>query len=413
MHKILLFSRRSLGKRPLQEWLGATAGNVVLVTPRTAVEGAEDVVEQHFLGHALVDSYDSWAADRAAETAARSFGVGLVASTSEDDVIRAARLRERLGLPGQHTASALAYRDKAVMKRLARDAGLTVPAFAPVDDAMDLLDFIDAHGYPLVVKPRFGAGAEGVAMLHSAEDLDAFLDSAGTAADSEEPFLPGRWMAEAFVRAPFFHVDGIMRDGAVVHCWPSQYSSGVAEHLKDATGLGSVLLAPDDERTPVLTEFTAAVIAALPRPEQTTAFHLEAWIGDDGRPVLCEIACRAGGVLVADAYERAFGVHLAKEGLRAQCGMPLTLTEQPAAPAPAAAWAIFPAGKGVFAPPAGPCPVPGVELTLHLAAGTRSEGMTYLGESAAGVLVTADTAKEAGERLNEATQWWTLNARWT
>ncbi|MFC5143104.1 ATP-grasp domain-containing protein [Streptomyces aureoversilis] len=413
MHKVLLFSRRSLAKRPLQEWLGATAGDVVLVTPRSAVEGAEDVVEQHFLGHALVDSYDSWAADRAAETAARSFGVGLVASTSEDDVIRAARLRERLGLPGQHTASALAYRDKAVMKRLARDAGLTVPAFAPVDDAMDLLDFIDAHGYPLVVKPRFGAGAEGVAMLHAAEDLDAFLDSAGTAADSEEPFLPGRWMAEAFVRAPFFHVDGIMRDGAVVHCWPSRYSGGIAEHLKDATGFSSALLAPDDERTPLLTEFAAAVIAALPRTEQTTAFHLEAWIGDDGRPVLCEIACRAGGVLIADAYERAFGVHLAKEGLRAQCGLPLTLTEQPAAPAPAVAWAIFPPGKGVFAPPAGPCPVPGAELTLHLAAGTRSEGLQYAGEAAAAVMVTADTAQEAGERLNEATQWWTLNARWT
>ncbi len=413
MQNVLLFSRRSLQHRPLQDWLGDAAGRVVLVTPRSAIEDSGEIVAQRFLGHRLVDSYDSWATDLVAEAAARDFKAGLVASTSEDDVIRAARLRERLGLPGQRPTSALAYRDKAVMKGLIRDAGLTVPHFAPVDHALDLLDFIDAHGYPAVVKPRLGAGAEGVAILHTEKDLDSFLAAAprlGT------PFVPGQWMAETFIRAPFFHVDGIMHDGAVIHSWPAQYSGGVAEHLKDSVGIGSALLAPDDERTRLLQRFAADVIAALPPTGQATAFHLEAWIDGDGRPVLCEIACRAGGALVAEVYELAFGVHLAKEGLRAQCGLPLSLTIQPNEPRANGGWLLIPPGRGRFSPPAGDCPVPGVTLTVHLDAGTPCEGAQYAGHSAASVLATAAPGDPAGTvtgRLTEAAEWWARHTNWT
>ncbi|MFF4160741.1 acetyl-CoA carboxylase biotin carboxylase subunit family protein [Streptomyces sp. NPDC001678] len=413
MKNILLFSRRPLRRRPLQDWLGDAAARVVLVTPRSAVEGAEEIVTRRFLGHRLVDSYDSWAADLAAEAAAREFGVGLVASTSEDDVIRAARLRERLGLPGQRPVSAFAYRDKAVMKELIREAGLAVPHFAPVDHALDLLDFIDAHGYPVVVKPRFGAGAEGVAMLYTDKDLDAFLTDIprlGT------PLVPGQWMAETFVRAPFFHVDGIMRDGAVIHSWPAQYSGGVAEHLKESVGIGSVLLDPADERTPLLQNFAADVIAALPPTDQATAFHLEAWIDGDGRPVLCEIASRAGGALVAEVYEEAFGVHLAREGLRAQCELPLSLTVQPATPRAVGGWLLLPPGHGRFSPPTGTCPVPGVSLTVHLDAGTSCAGAQYAGHTAASVLATAapgDPADTVSGRLTEAAEWWARHAGWT
>ncbi len=344
-----------------------------------------------------------------------------MASTSEDDVIRAARLRERLGLPGQRPASASAYRDKVVMKRLIREAGFAVPHFAPIDHALDLLDFVDAHGYPVVVKPRFGAGAEGVAILRTDKDLDTFLTDVprmGT------PLVPGQWMAETFVSAPFFHVDGIMRDGAVIHSWPAQYSGGVAEHLKESVGIGSVLLAPEDERTPLLQQFTADVIAALPPTGQATAFHLEAWI-DDGRPVLCEIASRAGGALVAEVYEQAFGVHLAREGLRAQCELPLSLTAQPAAPRAGGGWLcllytetglLLPPGHGRFDPPTGPCPVPGVSLTVHLDAGTSCAGARYAGHTAASVLATAapgDPADTVGGRLTEAAEWWARHAGWT
>ncbi|MFB8177722.1 acetyl-CoA carboxylase biotin carboxylase subunit family protein [Streptomyces sp. NPDC055966] len=409
MPKVLLYSRQPLTKRPLQQWLDDTADSVVLLTTHKAAAGAEDVLDAHFPAHRLVDDYYAWSTELAAEEAARAHGAELVASTSEDDVLRAARLRERLGLPGQGTASATAYRDKAVMKTLLRDAGLAVPSFALVDSPLDLLDFLDTEDGPVVVKPRSGAGAEGVSVLRSPADLEAFL---ARQKSSEVPFLAGQWMAEGFVHGDFFHVDGIMRDGRIVHCWPSQYNSGVAEHLQGQTQLSSVLLAADDERTAGLRTLAQDVVAALPPAPLPLAFHLEAWLGADGRLIVCEIASRAGGGLIADAYERAFGVHLAKEGLRAQCGSALTLAGQPAAPEPPTGWILFPPGHGRFAPPVEPCPVPGVDLIVHLEPGTECTGLEYAAQSAAGALVTGDSPQEIRKRLTLLTEWWNLHTSW-
>ncbi|MFE9094094.1 acetyl-CoA carboxylase biotin carboxylase subunit family protein [Streptomyces sp. NPDC007264] len=410
MPKVLLFSRQPLTGRPLQQWLDDTADSVVLITTPKAVRGAEDVLAEHFPMHRLVPDYHSWATEEIAEEAARAHGVDLVASTSESDVLRAARLRARLGLPGQGTASATAYRDKVVMKRIARDAGIRVPAFAPVDSPADLLDLLDAQGFPAVVKPRFGAGSEGVAVLRGPADVTAFLARQRA---SDVPYLPGQWMAESFVVGDFCHVDGIMRDGRVLHAWPSRYDSGgIAQRLEDHSHLSSAMLGPDDPWFGPLTGMTHDVIAALPASPTPLAFHLEAWIGADGEPVLCEIASRAGGGLIAEAYERVFGVHLAKEGLRAQCGSDLTLTEQPTDPAELAGWTLLPPGHGAFVPPSAPCPVPAADLTVRLAPGAVGRGVEHLTQSAADALVTAGTAAQVRKHQEELAQWWYAATDW-
>ncbi|MGW5614133.1 ATP-grasp domain-containing protein [Streptomyces sp. NPDC003877] len=409
MPRTLLLSRQPLATRPLHEWLDGTADEVVLLTTPRVVAGAEDVLAEHFPMHRLVDGYHSWSAERAAEEAARTYGVDLVASTSESDVLRAARLRARLGLPGQDVASATAYRDKLVMKQLAGAAGIGVPAFAAVDSPADLLDFIEDQGFPVVVKPRLGAGAEGVSILREPADVTAFLDREGT---SQVPYLPAQWMVESFVTGEFFHVDGIMCDGRIVHAWPGRYTGGLAERIHDELPIGSVLLAPDDPRTAVLRSMAQDVAAALPPAPHPLAFHLEAWTGPDGVPVLCEIASRAGGSLVGEQYARAFGVHLAREGLRAQCGLPLTLTTQPAAPSVAVGFVLVPPGHGTFVPPGEPCPVPGTEMTLLRAPGARCDGVEHVGDGAAAFVVEAGTADAVRKLLAEAMRWWHENTAW-
>ncbi|MEU3046324.1 hypothetical protein ABZ705_07265 [Streptomyces sp. NPDC006984] len=408
MPTVLLFSRQPLTGRPLQQWLDHPR-NVVLITTPKAVDGAEGVLAASFPHHRLVDDYHGWATEEVAEAAAREYGVDLVASTSESDVLRAARLRARLGLPGQDVASATAYRDKVVMKELARAAGVRVPEFAAVDCPRDLLDFVDAHGLPVVVKPRSGAGAEGVAFLREPADITAFF---ARERGSEVPYLPGQWMVESLAHGDFHHVDGIMRDGRIVHSWPARYTGGLAERVRENLHTGSILLAPDDPATHALQRMAADVVAALPPAPHPLAFHLEAWIGPDGVPVLCEIASRAGGSLVGDQYLRAFDVHLAREGLRAQCGLPLTLTTQPAAPSRAIGHVLLPPGHGVFVPPAEPCPVPGVELTLMREAGAHCQGVEYAADAAASAFAEADTTDAVESRLADAMEWWNRHTRW-
>ncbi|MFF7816231.1 acetyl-CoA carboxylase biotin carboxylase subunit family protein [Streptomyces sp. NPDC007945] len=408
MPTVLLFSRQPLTGRPLQEWLDRPEDAVLITTPK-AVAGAEDVLATSFPRHRLVDDYHGWTTEETAERAARAYGADLVASTSESDVLRAARLRARLGLPGQDVASATAYRDKVVMKEAARAAGVRVPDFAAVDSPRDLLDFVDAHGLPVVVKPRFGAGAEGVAFLREPADVTAFF---ARERGSDVPYLPGQWMVESLAHGDFHHVDGIMRDGRVVHSWPSRYAGGLAERIRQDLHLGSVLLAPDAPATRALQRLAADVVAALPPAPHPLAFHLEAWVGPDGVPVLCEIASRAGGALIAEQYGRAFGVHLAREGLRAQCGLPLTLTAQPAVPARATGHVLLPPGHGVFVPPAEPCPVSGVELKLLREAGTVGRGVESVTDAVASVFAEADTMEEVESRLAEAREWWHHHTRW-
>ncbi|MGF1431017.1 ATP-grasp domain-containing protein [Kitasatospora sp. LaBMicrA B282] len=410
MPTTLVLSRQPLASRPLQEWVDDPADSVVLFTTEQAVAGAEDELAKYFPRHHLVADYHSWTAEAAAEQAARAFGVDRIACTSEHDVLRAARLRARLGLPGQQPASAAAYRDKVLMKQLAEQAGLAVPAFAAVDDPLDLLDFVDAVGFPVVVKPRSGCGSVGVHVLRDREGLEHFL--AGEP-ESALPFLPGLWMAESFVTGELCHVDGVMADGRIVHAWPGQYSSGVAEYLAADTFISSVLLAAEDPRRAVLMAFAAELIAALPAAPDPIAFHLEAWICPDGRVVLCEIASRAGGALIAETYERAFGVHLAREGLRLQCGSEPTIGGQPAELERPNGWLMIPPGFGRFTPPAERCPVPGVDLTVQLAAGAVGHGVGKASNTAARALVSGATADEVRRRIDEVVAWWQRNASWS
>ncbi len=408
MPTTLLLSRQPLTTRPLQEWLDQPRDAVLLTTPK-AVAGSEAVLAEHFPRHVLVEDYHAWDTERVVEQVAREHRVDLVASTSESDVVRAARLRERLGLPGQDVASATAYRDKVRMKQLAAGAGIAVPHFAAIDCPADLLDFVEVHGFPVVVKPRLGSGAEGVSILRGDDAVGAFLTAERR---SEVPYLPGQWMVESFQTGEFCHVDGIMRAGRVVHGWPGQYTGGLAERVRDELHVGSVLLAPDSERAAVLMQVAAEVVAALPAAPLPLAFHLECWIAPDGTPVLCEIASRAGGALLAHAYERAFGVQLAREGLRAQCGTSLVLDTQPAAPAVATGWVLLPPGHGRFVPPTDPCPVVGAEVELLLEPGMMRNGVAHVADAAAQVFVDAQDAQTVRTLLADVAEWWQLSAQW-
>ncbi|WP_329411833.1 hypothetical protein OG563_05645 [Nocardia vinacea] len=407
--RVLLLSRKPLSERPLHEWLPEVVTDTVLITVPGALAGIGADVRDRFRDCRTVSDYQSWSTEWLAECAAREHRVGLVASSSEDDVLRSARLRGRLGLPGQTLESARAYRDKLIMKDTVARAGVAVPRRRAIDRPTDLIEFIEEAGLPVVVKPRRGSASIGVRILRGRGDVTAFL------ASGELPAAPqhrDRWIAEEYVDGDFFHVDGVIADGAVAHCWPSQYSSGNAEAAQRESELSSVLLAPDDPRTELLQRFAADVHRALPSPAFPTSFHLEAWIPAHGKPVLCEIASRTGGALIARIYREAFGVHLSRENLRGQCGLGLELTHQPAAPRRAGGWVLFPPGHGRFEPPTDTCPTTGSELELHMAPGTFAHGPEYAAHSAAAVAVYGDTADQVRQRIRETTRWWGEVARW-
>ncbi|MDA3136846.1 ATP-grasp domain-containing protein [Pseudomonas syringae] len=119
---------------------------------------------------------------------------------SEFDLIRAARLREYLGIPGQSLESAIAYRDKVVMKEYMTHADIPVARFKRVQSSLDIMAFIDKYGYPCVVKPVDGCSSKGVRVIKDRSNLVELFN---------EPTLDG-YMIESFVEGRMFHVNGVL-----------------------------------------------------------------------------------------------------------------------------------------------------------------------------------------------------------
>ena len=85
-----------------------------------------------------------------------------IIALDESDIIRAARLREYLGLKGQHLESAIAFRNKCVMKSIAQNHGIPCASFTPLRSVVDLYDFVKKQKLPVILKPIDEMGSIGV-----------------------------------------------------------------------------------------------------------------------------------------------------------------------------------------------------------------------------------------------------------
>ncbi|MGV9251411.1 ATP-grasp domain-containing protein [Streptomyces sp. NPDC003697] len=384
---------------PYDKW-AAEAG----VRAHLLVSRARYPQYRHVPGAQVFDDYASGGGvERAALELADSVPLTAVVARAEGDLLRAARLREVLGVPGQDRSSALAFRDKVVMKSLVRERGLEVPEFAAVRTPADLLAFVRHHGYPVVVKPALGSGSTGTQVLHGPGDVDALL-AAGLPDDPE---------VERFVEGTMHVVDGLVVDGRMRAAFVSRY---VNDCLSFRAGghLGSVQLTRDDPLTPRLVDYARQVLALLPTPDRTT-FHLEVFHTPDDRLVLCEVASRTGGALTAPAVRAASGIDLDKEWFLAQAGPPrhgLVPCVHGAAPGRSAGWVVFYPERGRLAAlPQSPPPFV-AEQRLRGAVGTAYRGGEKSGVYLAGYVVTGGHAGEVEDRMGEVAAWYADQVRW-
>src|SRR5579862_1675361 len=80
------------------------------------------------------------------------------------------------------------------MKQALREAGVPTAASAAVDTAAAAHAFAEQAGYPLIVKPRSGAGASGTVRVDDPAGLDRALGTfggQGVASVAVEEFVEG------------------------------------------------------------------------------------------------------------------------------------------------------------------------------------------------------------------------------
>ena len=213
-------------------------------------------------------------------------------ATVEAHVLVTAKVREACTIPGISSRTAYLCRDKVAMKQALREAGIPCAASAAVSSRADARAFAEEVGYPLIVKPRDGAGAAGTHRVEDSEALDRLLDTVedGSAITIEE-----------FVDGHEGYYDTLSIDGTVAHDFITHYFPNVLEAMR-TRWISPQMVATnrmDSVDYGELREMGRRVIEAL--GIGTSATHMEWFFGSKGLR-FSEIGCRPPGVGQWDTY---------------------------------------------------------------------------------------------------------------
>ena len=207
----------------------------------------------------------------------------------------AAQVREACTIPGTSVRTAWLCRDKPSMKEALRSAGVPTAASAAVSSAAEARAFAEQAGFPLVLKPRSGAGASGTVRVDDVTALEQSLGvfgGQGVSSIAVEEFIEGH---EGFY-------DTITVNGRVELDFVSHYFPNVLEAMRTRwispqfVATNRIDTAPEYAE---LRDMGARVIAAL--GIETSATHMEWFFGRNGLK-FSEIGCRPPGVGGWDLY---------------------------------------------------------------------------------------------------------------
>ncbi|MEK5071624.1 ATP-grasp domain-containing protein [Sporosarcina sp. FSL K6-1508] len=324
-----------------------------------------------------------------------------IISFSETDLIRAAMLRELLGVHGQNVKSAKAFRDKVFMKQILKEKGIRVPKFKKVEHPADLLNFCTENGFPVVYKPVDGAGSENTEILYTWEDVKHALISTA--------FKP--FQVEEFIEGDMYHIDGLWNNEKIEFLVASKYINGCLAYKEDKY-LGSFILDEDNILHNRLLKYTSEVMEALPSPP-ACPIHAEVFVTPEGKLYLCEIASRAGGARVVETINRLFNFHILKEATLAQCSINYIQKEKKRSHLNSAGWALVPPKNGMLKKmPASIEHEKVIEFLCNAKVGDRFNNASKSVDHILSVIVCGQNENEVEKNINESVSWLNENTLW-
>jgi carbamoylphosphate synthase large subunit len=227
----------------------------------------------------------------------RRVWVDRLEATVEAHIMPTAKVREATGIPGTSVRTAWLCRDKPSMKEALRAAGIPCAQSTSADNPDVAREFAARVGFPLILKPRSGAGASGTIRVDDARGLEQAMQSFGLgrgASIAIEEFIEGH---EGFL-------DTIAINGEVAHEFVSHYYPNVLEAMR-ARWISPQIVSTNRLDAPGYDELKVMarrVIKAL--DIGTSATHMEWFYGPKGLK-FSEIGCRPPGVGQWDVYAAA------------------------------------------------------------------------------------------------------------
>ncbi|MEM7799943.1 MAG: ATPase [Chloroflexota bacterium] len=226
-------------------------------------------------------------------------------ATIESHMLAAAKVREACTIPGLTYQQTLLCRDKTLMKEFMREHGIPCAASAAVNSAEEVAAFGREHGYPLIIKPRDGAGANQTWRLDSEAELAHIVYETGLAhghSIAVEEFIEGH---EGFY-------DTLIVNGEIRHDFISHYYPNVLEAMRHRW-ISPLIICTNRHHEEGYSELKAMgskVVRELGL--STTPTHMEWFFGPKGLK-FSEIGARPPGVSHWDIYCAANDIDLYKE----------------------------------------------------------------------------------------------------
>lgn len=262
-------------------------------------------------GHRMADlSIDCDTTDpHALLSIAREHAVdGVVAAATDVALDAAALIASELGLPGPSPDCTRALTRKIGFRALQERLGLPMPRYAP---SLDDLHFPG----PWIVKPNRASGSKGIRIVGAADELPA----AWKAAEAES--VDGLALVEAFIPGHQCTLEGVLQDGRVVASLATDRLTAPAPAVGTC---GHV--APGDVPRHILAELHGQVQRIFqPLGYAQGPFDADFVIDARARPVLLELAPRAGGNSLVQLLRHACGFEMPDYVVRTALGLPFSV----------------------------------------------------------------------------------------
>lgn len=329
-------------------------------------------------------------------------GITRIIALHEFDLLRAAKLRDVLNIPGQPFSTALAFRNKAIMKELVSQKNVAVPKFKRIEEISDILSFLATHNFPIVIKPLLGAGGESTYVVKTTAELEELLET--------YDFKSRPMEVEEYVPGDMYHVDGFVIEGQLRFAWASQYVHSNLS-FKERQLAMSILLSPANPLNERLIAFAKTVLDALPKLHNLS-FHLEAFHTPSDQFILCEVASRTGGGKIRSQIYHAFGIDLNELTVKAQVGLPIPsqLSKQPSRLTGSVL--VPPIGKMFINSPSVDLPSKFLEYELHAHPGKEYNEVNSIVDVAASFVTQGNSEKSVQESLEQAASWFNNYSHW-
>jgi biotin carboxylase len=238
--------------------------------------------------------------DAASQLDARLGRIDRLFGAYEQLQVPLAEVRAQRGIAGMSVEAAHNFRDKARMKSLLREAGLPCARHRLAPTREDALVFAREIGFPLIVKPPSGAGAQATVRVDDTGALQTAVDAAAPATD--RPVLIEEYMTGAEHSFETVSIDGRAVWHSLTHYYPPPL-----DVLRNPWIQWCVIL-PREVEEPQYDDIRQAAFRALEvLGMQTGLSHME-WFrrpSPDGAIAISEVAARPPGAQIMTIVSRA------------------------------------------------------------------------------------------------------------